>query len=823
MTVRSLGQSDDGKLDQTSETLAPFWLVQADDPFALPGFQGPPVTMLSTYQGWIQKIQMWLQRNHIPFMTYDMRQPRMPAPDLGGMFGFRFNQKEVVTKFLLADQSGLLGAPTRWGKCFGRGTPVLMADWSIKPVEEVRSGDNVMGPDSKPRRVAGTVRGYSNLYKVTPNYNGMPWVCNEDHLLHVQRVREDSRIVGLAGTTENISVKDWLKSTTWFKHVRKQRRVSLDYPQVQQPVDPYIYGVWLGDGHSDGIRFTNMEPEVWQAIEVWAKTVNLVESGHTVSAGKAQTRGWVKSLYGKNSVRGCNTVRQFFTARPKSAGIRPEYIKASKQQRLQLLAGLLDTDGASGGSTNCSIISKHKKLAEDIAFLCQSLGFGATVRPTWKQAQTGPKRCYWKVCIRGPVDQIPFKVPRKNRVRKNKFNCLTVGFEVKPIGPGEYFGFALEDPEGLFLLGDCTVVHNTTAIVNTLRAYPGVKTVLTAPGTDLLLNNLLPDIRKAMPHLDIKVLCTGSKDRTQSEQLTICSVDSLYKCDPDTTRLVLIDEPHALPTDKRLGYFLNFKYARKLGFGATLEGRFDKRDPLIEGVIGPVLSKTTYKECRDIGAVAHLEVFMLKYSYDRFNCRDRLGAYKHLLFHNERITQILDIILNPGASFFPAQWQILGFIHNEKQANFLRENLKVPFDLAMAKLMTDKQRAEQMDRLKTGLARLTFATNIYAQGVTFSDLMVVLNLAGGGASTQTIQKPGRVLEVRPGKRCGIVIDFMFGARDRFVDVRRDRSDCWQPARESLARKEYYQKVGFNVTEVGSLAELKELLRKRCWPISTCTT
>jgi len=46
----------------------------------------------------------------------------------------------------------LYGGPGT-GKCFGKGTPILMSDGSIKPVELIQPGDKVMGLDSSPRKV----------------------------------------------------------------------------------------------------------------------------------------------------------------------------------------------------------------------------------------------------------------------------------------------------------------------------------------------------------------------------------------------------------------------------------------------------------------------------------------------------------------------------------------------------------------------------------------------------------------------------------------------------------------------------------------------
>ena len=72
------------------------------------------------------------------------------------------------------------------GKCLGLGTPVLMYDGSIKPVEAVAVGDRIMGPDSTPRNVLSTTVGRGPLFQIQP-IKGDAWVCNDVHVLTIVR------------------------------------------------------------------------------------------------------------------------------------------------------------------------------------------------------------------------------------------------------------------------------------------------------------------------------------------------------------------------------------------------------------------------------------------------------------------------------------------------------------------------------------------------------------------------------------------------------------------------------------------------------------
>ena len=62
-------------------------------------------------------------------------------------------------------------------KCLALGTKVIMADGSLRQIENVLVGEYVMGPDSTPRKVLETVKGYGELYEVKQT-SGMTYIVN---------------------------------------------------------------------------------------------------------------------------------------------------------------------------------------------------------------------------------------------------------------------------------------------------------------------------------------------------------------------------------------------------------------------------------------------------------------------------------------------------------------------------------------------------------------------------------------------------------------------------------------------------------------------
>jgi len=362
------------------------------------------------------------------------------------------------------------------------------------------------------------------------------------------------------------------------------------------------------------------------------------------------------------------------------------------------------------------------------------------------------------------------------------------------------------------LLGDCTVVHNTTLIANTCRAYPGLTIVLTTPGEDLC-RQLRDDLRAMLPGREIKLLGAGSSTKFQSEDITVCSMDALHKCDHGRTDLLIVDEPHACVTDDRMLDIQKFSRARKLGFGATIGGRFDKRDRLIEGLIGPVLVRRTYTEAVAEGAICPIVVIFLRVEMawrDRVSSRDM--AYRRHLFLNPDAAHLVSRVCREAV---PADWQTLIFIKNEPQAELYLERFAPGTVVAMAKQMTRAERAAKYEMMRSGEIKRCLATKIYSTGVTFSDLKVIVNCEGGGDNNSAIQKPGRLAEIRPGKRCGVLIDLHHvcpGLEDADMgDYDGDKYPWKSLIADSAARRTAYARKGYEVRDASCVEDLARQL------------
>ena len=139
--------------------------------------------------------------------------------------------------------------------------------------------------------------------------------------------------------------------------------------------------------------------------------------------------------------------------------IPKEYIINSKNNRLQLLAGILDNHGYYDGN-GFDFIHENESFLDDIIHLVKSLGLSAYKKKTEKfSKEKNDIEIFFKCFIYGNIHEIPCRNFNNSEYKNKKYNLL-LDFKVIPKGHGEYFGFTL-DGNHRFLLGTFDVVRNT--------------------------------------------------------------------------------------------------------------------------------------------------------------------------------------------------------------------------------------------------------------------------------------------------------------------------------------------------------------------------
>lgn len=357
------------------------------------------------------------------------------------------------------------------GKCLGKGTPVLLYNGTVKSVEDVVTGDILMGPDSLQRKVLSTTKGQGTLFQVNP-VKGEPFICNDAHILVLQGT---NRLKGQVLEVPTINYVVQAKKSPLVKRNWKLWRVGVEFPsQMKLAISPYLLGLWLGDGTRGTMDIYNSKPEVHQYCREFAESLGMGCSITEVVQPKGNTF-CIKFLHTDRRLFS-NPLRLLFCLECKIGKLKTipqRYLTASREERLQLLAGVIDTDGMFNETSGTEVTVTGKYYRDGLLYLVRSLGLAAYCgEARFHQCKNGKISEYYRIWISGDLSIIPTLV-RKFPPRQQVKRVGVTGFSIDYIGEGDYFGFTL-DGDGRFLLGDFTVTHNTSTLKMLEEVLPGI-------------------------------------------------------------------------------------------------------------------------------------------------------------------------------------------------------------------------------------------------------------------------------------------------------------------------------------------------------------
>jgi hypothetical protein len=187
-------------------------------------------------------------------------------------------------------------------------------------------------------------------------------------------------------------VLDTATIAKWHKKGKRNRfavpnTLSLDLPNQDLPMDPYLLGLWLGDGSSTSATLTIHGSD---RLEIEA---NLLDRDiHTAVADvRGETYSLRLSLPGQvQPGRGeCRSVYSQITSLGllKNKHVPPQYLRMGREQRLELLRGLMDTDGSITTRGRASFHNTKPHLVQAVEDLAHSLGLKTRTR--WRKPSRG--------------------------------------------------------------------------------------------------------------------------------------------------------------------------------------------------------------------------------------------------------------------------------------------------------------------------------------------------------------------------------------------------------------------------------------------------
>lgn len=461
------------------------------------------------------------------------------------IFEDRWFQKEAVESVYRYFENGSTGNPVIAAPtgCHAIDSEILMFDGTIKKVQDIKVGDFLMGPDSKPRTVLNLARGRQEMRLITP-VKGEPFVVNKDHILNVKKVSESSKKECWncdLQRNENVSISTLENSAKYFRHVRKLRRVGVDFLDKPLPLEPYFLGLMIGDGSlaNGTVTFTGSEISSDRAMMKVCKQFNLKLSRNKKPVGEAIYYRLSKKPNAKFGKR--NELYLEFEkiglGRTNSHTIFiPEIYKLNgERNRLELLAGLIDSDGYYNKRCNVyEYVTVSKQLANDVKFLARSLGFAAYVKEKDAKLYGVFKSKAYRLYISGDVDRVPVRIDYKKAKKRiiNK-DVLCTGFKIEKLPENDFFGFHISG-DHLYLDSNFIVHHNTgksliIAMLATriMREYPNQKIMMLTHVKTLIEQNA-EKLQMIWPTAPIGIYSAGLNERSMLQPVIYAGVQSVY-------------------------------------------------------------------------------------------------------------------------------------------------------------------------------------------------------------------------------------------------------------------------------------------------------
>ena len=352
-----------------------------------------------------------------------------------------------------------LSMPPRVGKLLADDTPVLTTNgW--KNHGDLTVGDMVYSPEGIPVPVLGVVPKHHTTHTVTFS-DGSKIDCHfrhewavYDRRFHKHRILETQEMIG---HLENggVGVK---KRGHRYNFMLEPRGVIEGVPS-DLPVAPYTFGAWLGDG-------SNQQARIHGASTDSAIIDRICEDGYKVSKVYTHATTGVITTCFEGLRQDLNKIGLCRSRERLEKYIPDVYLNASVEDRLALLAGLLDTDGTLVKREHrYHFTTAEEKLKDGFVQLVSTFGWRVGVReiePHTSSSGIVGKHRYWMISF-NPTEFIPCVLERKQLTEFSKQRRLSiVSIEESEHKPGN----CITVLGGMYLVGHRLIpTHNTSILM----------------------------------------------------------------------------------------------------------------------------------------------------------------------------------------------------------------------------------------------------------------------------------------------------------------------------------------------------------------------
>ena len=355
------------------------------------------------------------------------------------------------------DQLDLLAIsqPPGTGKLISNETPV----WTTKGWKthgDLRVGDQVYNHLGEAVAVTHVFpKDFANR-RVTFS-NGEQIDCHENHewVLYDRNLQREVRVETRTLESQVLETGEPGKRKHRYRFQLPLRK-PLEGVIAPLPVDPYVLGAWLGDG-------TTTKPAITEGVGDEIIVDTIVAKGYEISSVQIHPATGCPTTYFKKLSADLQTLRMCRSREKMPKRIPEIYLTASIEQRLELLAGLLDTDGTCVHTDRKYKFSTvFSDLRDDFMALISTLGwrvYYSTEQPRLSSGGVQGKRQVYIISF-SPDIEIPCRVPRKQLKEFDKQRRVAI-VSIEPIEPAE--GNCISVEGGMYLVGKQMIpTHNST-------------------------------------------------------------------------------------------------------------------------------------------------------------------------------------------------------------------------------------------------------------------------------------------------------------------------------------------------------------------------
>lgn len=369
--------------------------------------------------------------------------------------------------------------PSGWTECgvlAGRGYGKALAldtriatpsGWTT--MGQLRDGDRVFDEAGRPCTVlkAHDVLLGRDCYAVRFD-DGSEIVADGEHLWATIS-RADRRAKRGPRVRTTTDIRDTLRVANESNHaVPVARPLELAH-DASLPIDPYLLGLWLGDGSSAHAAITTADPEIVRAFEdggyvmrPWATTNCGRAKVYGITTGQSVPRDEATGRFSQGGFPG--KLRELGLTNNKHIPLA--YLRAAAGQRMALLQGLVDSDGhIDPHNGQVEIVSVYPALAQGILELVLTLGFKARMyehRAQLGGVDKGPRfRVCWQADRADPVARLPRKLAARQAERALASRCRYI-VAVTPVPSVPVRCITVDSESHLYLAGPTLIpTHNT--------------------------------------------------------------------------------------------------------------------------------------------------------------------------------------------------------------------------------------------------------------------------------------------------------------------------------------------------------------------------